>query len=65
MNYSKEILPLSESELKIKLTNFKQEHMNLRFQHKLGSINTSDIKKVKKNIARINTRLVEIKKNTK
>lgn len=63
MNYSKEILPLSEAELITKLIDLKKEHMNLRFQKKLDSINPSSIEKIRKDIARINTRLTEIKRN--
>lgn len=63
MNYSKDIIPLNEDEIIIQLGNLKKEHMHLRFQQKLGSINPSQINKVKKDIARLNTRLVEINRN--
>lgn len=61
MKYAKDIMPMTEVELFAKLVELKKEHMNLRFQKKLDSINPSLIKKVKKDIARINTRLAEIK----
>lgn len=63
MNYSKEIVPLSENELVVQLGNLKKEYMNLRFQKKLDAINPSTIRKVKKDIARTKTRLAEIKRN--
>ena len=61
MKYAKDIVPMTEAELFAKLLELKKEHMNLRFQKKLDSINPSLINKVKKDIARINTRLAEIK----
>ncbi len=61
MKYAKDIVPMTEAELFAKLVELKKEHMNLRFQKKLDSINPSLISKVKKDIARINTRLAEIK----
>lgn len=63
MKYSKDIIPLAEEALVAKLSDLKKEHMNLRFQKKLDGIAPAMIKKVKKNIARIKTRLVEIKRN--
>ena len=65
MKYSKDILPLNKEELVAMLGNLKKEHMNLRFQKKLDSINPSQIAKVKKDIARIKTRLAEMNKNKK
>jgi ribosomal protein L29 len=65
MKYSKDIMPMSEAELFVKLVELKKEHMNLRFQKKLDSINPSLIKKTKKDIARINTRLAAIKNKNK
>lgn len=61
MKYCKDIVPLSEAELFTKLGELKKEYMNLRFQKKLDGINPSLIRKVKRNIARVNTRLAEIK----
>ena len=61
MKYTKDIVPMTEAELFSKLVELKKEYMNLRFQKKLDSINPSLIIKVKKDIARINTRLAEIK----
>jgi len=65
MRYVKDIMPMSEAELIQKLGQLKNEHMNLRFQKKLDSINPSLIRKTKRDIARINTRLVEIKNKNK
>lgn len=65
MKYAKDIVPMSEAELFAKLGELKKEHMNLRFQKKLDGINPSLIGKVKKDIARINTRLAEIKNKNK
>lgn len=65
MKYTKDIIPMSEAELIQKLGELKNEHMNLRFQKKLDSINPSLINKTKKDIARINTRLAEIKNKNK
>ncbi len=63
MNYSKDIVPLSEGELVVQLGNLKKEYMNLRFQKKLDSINPASIRRVKKDIARVQTRLAAIKRN--
>jgi ribosomal protein L29 len=63
MNYSKEIVPLSENELVLHLGNLKKEYMNLRFQKKLDAINPATIRRVKRDIARVKTRLAEIKRN--
>ena len=57
MNYTKEITPLADEELKNKLAELKKEHMFLRFQKKLGSIVPHAIKKVKRDIARILTEI--------
>ena len=65
MNYSKEILPLTKDELVVMLGNLKKEYMNLRFQKKLDNVNPSSISKVRKDIARVETRLSDIKNNKK
>jgi len=65
MKYVKDIMPMSEAELIEKLGQLKNEHMNLRFQKKLDNINPSLIRKTKRNIARINTRLAEMKNKNK
>ncbi len=58
-------MPLSEVELFTKLGELKKEYMNLRFQKKLDGINPSLIRKVRKDIARINTRLADKHKQNK
>jgi large subunit ribosomal protein L29 len=55
-----ELRKLSNEELKEKLLELKKKLLNLRFQNKIGSLsNTAEIKKTKKNIARILTILRE------
>ena len=51
-----EIRELNTDELAEKLSSLKQEHFNLRFQHSVGQLeNTSSLKKVKADIARVKT----------
>jgi large subunit ribosomal protein L29 len=55
-----ELRKLSNEELKEKLLELKKKLLNLRFQNKIGSLsNTAEIKKTKKDIARILTILRE------
>jgi large subunit ribosomal protein L29 len=57
---AKEIREMTESELKKKLTESKEEQFKLRFQQATGQLeNTQRIPKVKKNIARLLTILRE------
>jgi ribosomal protein L29 len=63
MKYIKEITPLADGELLVKLEELKKEHMFMRFQKKLGSIVPHAIKKVKKDIARVLTEINKRKNN--
>ncbi len=59
-NYVKELRDKSVSELSEALTAAKKELFNLRFQNATNQLdNTSRIKEVRKNIARIQTVLTE------
>ena len=59
-NYVKELRDKSVSELGVALTAAKKELFNLRFQNATNQLdNTSRIKEVRKNIARIQTVLTE------
>ena len=54
----------TEDELKVELLNLKKEQFNLRFQKSSGHLeNTSEVYKVKKNIARVLTAIAEQKRN--
>jgi large subunit ribosomal protein L29 len=51
-----EIRALSRDEMEQKLTDFKHELFNLRFQHEIGQLeDSSKLKQIKKDIARIQT----------
>ena len=57
---AKDMRSMTETELRNKLTDYKQERFKLRFQHATGQLeNTQRIPKVKRNIARILTILRE------
>ncbi|MDD6451137.1 50S ribosomal protein L29 [Lachnospiraceae bacterium YH-ros2228] len=59
-NYVQDLRAKSEAELNTELTDAKKELFNLRFQNATNQLdNTSRIKEVKKNIARIQTMLTE------
>ena len=63
MKNLKELRSSNEKDLKNKITNFRKESLNLRFQKTSGQLeNTSRISKVKKEIARIKTVINEKKK---
>ena len=63
MKNLKELRGSNEKDLKNKITNFRKESLNLRFQKTSGQLeNTSRISKVKKEIARIKTVINEKKK---
>lgn len=50
------ILSLSIDEFSKKLIELKEEYFNLRFQHGVGQLeNNSSLKKIRRNIARLNT----------
>ncbi len=56
----------TEDELKAELLNLKKEQFNLRFQKSSGQLeNTSQVHKVKKDIARVLTAIAEQKRNIK
>jgi len=56
----------TEDELKAELLNLKKEQFNLRFQKSSGQLeNTSQVNKVKKDIARVLTAIAEQKRNIK
>lgn len=53
---AKELVGLSTEDLLEKESNYRQELFNLRFQLATGQLeNTAQIKKVRKNIARVKT----------
>jgi large subunit ribosomal protein L29 len=55
-----EIRSLSGEEQAIKLSDLKEELFNLRFQHEVGQLeNSSKLKQIKRDIARIKTVLRE------
>ena len=63
MKNLKELRGSNEKDLKNKITDFRKESLNLRFQKTSGQLeNTSRISKVKKEIARIKTVINEKKK---
>ncbi len=63
MKNLKELRNINEKDLKNKITDFRKESLNLRFQKTSGQLeNTSRISKVKKEIARIKTVINEKKK---
>jgi len=61
----KELRSLSVDELEAKLLEAKKEQFNLRVQHSTGQLqNTASMRKVRRDIAKINTHLAERKKNS-
>ena len=59
-----EIRALSRDEMEQKLTELKHELFNLRFQHEIGQLeNSSKLKQTKKDIARIQTIMIELAGN--
>ena len=59
-NYVQDLRAKSEAELNVELTDAKKELFNLRFQNATNQLdNTSRIKEVKRNIARIQTMITE------
>ncbi len=56
----------TEDELKTELLNLKKEQFNLRFQKSSGQLeNSSQIKKVRKDIAKVMTAMGQQKKDVK
>ena len=62
---TKDLRAMSVDELETKLLEAKKEQFNLRIQQSTGQLqNTSVIRKVRREIAKINTLLTERKKNS-
>lgn len=61
----KDLRAMTVDELEAKLLENKKEQLNLRIQQSTGQLtNTAQIRKVRREIARINTLLDERKKNS-
>ncbi|MBP3546160.1 MAG: 50S ribosomal protein L29 [Alphaproteobacteria bacterium] len=61
----KDLRSMSVDELEAKLLEAKKEQFNLRVQQSTGQLqNTAGIRKVRRDIAKINTLLTERKKNS-
>ncbi len=62
---TKDLRAMTIDELEAKLTENKKEQFNLRIQQSTGQLtNTAQIRKVRREIAKINTLLSERKKNS-
>ena len=62
---TKDLRAMSVDELEAKLLDAKKEQFNLRVQQSTGQLqNTAGIRKVRRDIAKINTLLTERKKNS-
>ena len=62
---TKDLRAMTVDELETKLVENKKEQFNLRVQQSTGQLtNTAQIRKVRREIARINTLLDERKKNS-
>ena len=62
---TKDLRAMSIDELEAKLVECKKEQFNLRVQQSTGQLqNTAVIRKVRREIAKINTLLTERKKNS-
>ena len=62
---TKDLRAMSVDELETKLLDAKKEQFNLRIQQSTGQLqNTAVIRKVRREIAKINTLLTERKKNS-
>ncbi|MBP5398976.1 MAG: 50S ribosomal protein L29 [Alphaproteobacteria bacterium] len=65
MAKTKELRSMSVDELEAKLLESKKEQFNLRVQHSTGQLqNTASMRKVRRDIAKINTLITERKKNS-
>ncbi len=61
----KDLRSMSADELEAKLLENKKELFNLRIQQSTGQLqNTANVRKVRREIAKINTLLTERKKNS-
>jgi large subunit ribosomal protein L29 len=62
---TKDLRAMSIDELETKLLENKKEQFNLRIQQSTGQLqNTSNMKKVRREIAKINTLISELKKKS-
>ena len=62
---TKDLRAMTVDELETKLTENKKEQFNLRVQQATGQLqNTFNIRKVRREIAKINTLITERKKNS-
>jgi large subunit ribosomal protein L29 len=62
---TKDLRAMTIDELETKLTENKKEQFNLRVQQATGQLqNTSNLKKVRREVAKINTLISERKKNS-
>jgi large subunit ribosomal protein L29 len=62
---TKDLRAMSIDELESKLTENKKEQFNLRVQKATGQLqNTAQVRKVRREIAKINTLITERKKNS-
>ena len=62
---TKDLRAMSLDELEDKLVQDKKEQFNLRIQQSTGQLtNTAQVRKVRKEIAQINTLITERKKNS-
>jgi large subunit ribosomal protein L29 len=63
---AEEIRALRQDEMLHKITELKEELFNLRFRHEIGQLdNPLQMKKTKRNIARLKTIMNETNKKTK
>ena len=61
----KDLRTMTVDELEAKLVEAKKEQFNLRIQQSTGQLqNTANVRKVRREIAKINTLLTERKKNS-
>lgn len=61
----KDLRSMTVDELEAKLVEAKKEQFNLRIQQSTGKLqNTANVRKVRREIAKINTLLTERKKNS-
>ena len=62
---TKDLRAMTIDELEVKLLENKKEQFNLRVQQSTGQLtNTAQIRKVRREIAKINTLITERKKNS-
>ena len=62
---TKDLRAMTIDELEAKLVEAKKEQFNLRIQQSTGQLqNTANVRKVRREIAKINTLLTERKKNS-